>query len=45
MTESSNLTFIIAAYAISWAVMLAYVTRLILKGSRARTDYDRMAGK
>lgn len=39
----SNMTFIIAAYSVSWIVVLGYLTRLVLRGSRARTDYDRMA--
>jgi len=42
MTEW-NLTFIIAAYSISWFVILGYLTRLVRKGSRARAEYERMA--
>ena len=42
MTES-NLAFIIAAYSVSWAVILGYLARLVRKGSRVRADYDRMA--
>lgn len=42
MTES-NLTFIIAAYSVSWIVILGYLARLVRNGYRARTDYDRMA--
>ncbi len=42
-TDSSNLTFIIAAYAVTWIVLLGYLGRLAKKGARARADYDRMA--
>ena len=38
-----NQTFIIAAYAVSWAVILAYFARLIVKGSKAQADHDRVA--
>ena len=41
--DSSNLTFIIAAYAVTWLVMLGYLARLIRKGGRARAEYERMA--
>lgn len=37
-----NMTFIIAAYAVMWGVVLGYLTRLVIKGSRARASYDRM---
>jgi CcmD family protein len=39
---ASNLTFIIAAYAVTWAVLLGYLGRLFRKGSRARAEYERM---
>lgn len=38
----SNQTFIIAAYAVTWAVMLAYLFRLVRKGARAAADYERL---
>ena len=41
--DSSNLTFIIAAYAVTWIVLLGYLGRLVRKGARARADYERMA--
>ncbi len=41
MTES-NLAFIIAAYSVSWVVILGYLARLIRKSSCARSDYDRI---
>ncbi len=41
----SNLTFIIAAYTVSWLVILGYLARLVRKGAHARADYDRMAGE
>jgi CcmD family protein len=39
---ASNLTFIIAAYAVTWAVLLGYLWRLVRKDSRARAEYERM---
>jgi len=39
----SNLKFIIAAYALTWVVLLGYQWRLLRKGRRARSEYDRMA--
>ena len=41
--EESNLNFIIAAYSVSWVVVLGYLARLVRKGSRARADYDLMS--
>jgi len=41
--DSSNLSFIIAAYAVTWIVLLGYLGRLVRKGGRARADYERMA--
>lgn len=40
-----NQTFIIAAYAVTWAVILAYFARLTVKGSRSQAEYDRAAGE
>ena len=40
---ASNLTFIIAAYTVTWVVLLGYLLRLVRKGARARADYERMA--
>ena len=39
---ASNLTFIIAAYGVTWAVLFGYLLRLLRKGSRARAEYERM---
>ena len=41
--DASNLTFIIAAYTVTWIVLLGYLLRLVRKGGRARADYERMA--
>ena len=41
--EESNLRFIIAAYSVSWLVILGYLARLMRNGSRARADYDLMS--
>ncbi len=41
--EESNMKFIIAAYSVSWLVILGYLARLMRKGSRARADYDHMS--
>jgi CcmD family protein len=41
--EESNLKFIIAAYSVSWLVILGYLARLMRKGSQARADYDHMS--
>ena len=41
--EEMNLRFIIAAYSVSWLVILGYLARLVGKGSRARADYDLMS--
>ena len=37
-----NEAFIIAAYSITWLVLLGYLARVTAKGSRARADYDAM---
>lgn len=39
----SNLTFIIAAYAVTWVVLLGYLWQLARKGGQARAAYKRMA--
>jgi len=39
----SNQTFIIAAYAVTWGAMLAYLVYLLRRGRRARAEYERMA--
>jgi CcmD family protein len=41
--DASNMTFIIAAYTVTWIVLLGYLLRLVRKGGRARGDYERMA--
>lgn len=41
--DASNLTFIIAAYTVTWIVLLGYLLRLVRKGGRARAEYERMA--
>jgi len=38
---ASNQTFIIAAYAVTWVVIIAYLLRLVRKGGRARAEYER----
>jgi hypothetical protein len=38
---ASNQSFIIAAYAVMWVVILGYQFRLTRKGGRARADYER----
>jgi CcmD family protein len=45
ITAASNLNFIIAAYAVTWIVILGYLWRLVRKGGRARADYERMASE
>jgi CcmD family protein len=42
-TAASNLNFIIAAYTVSWIVILGYLGRLVRKGGRAGAEYERMA--
>ena len=37
-----NQAFIVAAYSVTWVVILGYLARLVRKGSRARAGYDRM---
>ena len=45
MIEEWNRTFIIAAYSVSWIVVLGYLIRLVRKGSRARSDFERMVSQ
>lgn len=40
---ASNQTFIIAAYVVTWVVMLGYLWRLVRNGGRARAYFERMA--
>jgi CcmD family protein len=40
---ASNQSFIIAAYAVTWIVMLGYLWRLARNGRRARDYLERMA--
>lgn len=42
---ASNATFVTAAYAITWVVLLAYVWRLLSKDGRARAEYARVTGR
>jgi CcmD family protein len=39
---AANLNFIIAAYVVTWIVLLGYQWRLARKGGRARAEYERM---
>ncbi len=39
---ASNETFVIAAYALTWVVLLGYLWRLYGKDSRARADDARV---
>lgn len=41
--EQSNQAFIIAAYAITWGVMLGYMVYLSRKSARASRDFDSVA--
>ena len=41
--EELNLRFIIAAYSVSWLVILGYLMRLVRKDSQERAGYDRMS--
>ena len=41
--DESNLKFIIAAYSVSWLVILGYLLRLARKGSQERAAYDHMS--
>lgn len=39
----SNGSFITAAYTVTWVVVLAYFTRLIVTGARARAEFAKRA--
>ena len=41
---ASNSTFIIAAYGVTWVVVLAYFARLMVRGARARAEFTRRGG-
>jgi CcmD family protein len=43
-TFEMNEAFIIAAYSVTWLVLLGYLTRLTRKSARVRADYDSMTG-
>ena len=38
----ANPAFIIAAYAVTWVVLLGYALHLVRKGRRVRAEYDGM---
>jgi CcmD family protein len=40
---SMNQTFIVAAYTVTWIVLLGYMARLARKSSRVRRQYESMA--
>lgn len=40
---ASNNTFIIAAYGVTWAVLIGYLLHLARKAGRARAEYERLA--
>ena len=40
---ASNETFIIAAYAVTWVVILGYLWRLVRMEGRANAEYERVA--
>ena len=42
---ASNETFVIAAYALTWVVLLAYALRLVSKDAGARADHARVSGR
>lgn len=39
-----NQTFIIAAYSLTWAVLLGYLALLLRRSAGARKHFERMAG-
>jgi hypothetical protein len=41
----SNETFIVAAYTLTWLVLIAYAIRLWRASTRARAEYARITGK
>ena len=42
-TIASNQSFIIAAYAVTWGVMLGYLVYLLRRSGRVRAEYARIA--
>jgi hypothetical protein len=40
---ASNQTFIIAAYAVTWVVLLGTLVRLVRRGRIARAEFQRVA--
>lgn len=42
---ASNETFVIAAYALTWAVLLGYLWRLRARDARAQADDARVRGE
>ena len=42
---ASNVPFVIAAYALTWVVLLAYAWRLARKDSRARAGHARAGAR
>ena len=40
--ETSNQAFIIAAYAITWAVILGYLAHLARRAGRVKAEHDRV---
>jgi hypothetical protein len=40
-----NQTFIIAAYSLTWAVMLGYLALLLRKSAGSRKTFDRIAAQ
>ena len=39
---ASNTSFIVAAYVITWLVIIGYMSRLVVKGGRARSELARI---
>ncbi|CAN5637662.1 hypothetical protein BH23GEM1_BH23GEM1_06630 [soil metagenome] len=42
---ASNEAFVIAAYGITWIVLLGYLWRLLLKDARARAGHARVTAR
>jgi CcmD family protein len=42
-TIAMNQTFIVAAYTVTWIVLLGYMARLVRKSMRVRSQYESMA--
>ena len=40
---AANQTFIIAAYAVTWVVLLGTLLRLVRRGRIARAEFERVA--